>query len=226
MKVISVVNTKGGTGKSTIATNIATALAENNKVLLIDTDKKQESSMSFSQIRNDFSELPDISAITIPYKSIFKDIKNYDNFDYVVIDAGAGDNELVRAAILCGTYGMLLMPVQPGAYDIWATEDTLALVESCRNIIDLDNCWLILNRVNTNKNIKMMADIEESVKELCTSHNIRLMETKLYDRVAYKEAICQGRNVIEYSKIKKDNGKAAEELKQLVKEILEILKAI
>ena len=88
MKVISVVNTKGGTGKSTIATNVATALAEeNNKVLLIDTDKKQESALAFSQIRNENPELADISAIAVPVKSLYKDIKNYSNFEYIVIDA-------------------------------------------------------------------------------------------------------------------------------------------
>ena len=75
MKVISIVNTKGGAGKSTIAVNLATALAqEGYKVVLLDTDKKQESSLSFAQIRNTDKRLADIAAFAAN-KSIAKDIK-------------------------------------------------------------------------------------------------------------------------------------------------------
>ena len=57
MKVISVVNVKGGAGKTTIATNVGTALAsEGKKVMLVDTDNKQESALAFSQIRHKFQQ--------------------------------------------------------------------------------------------------------------------------------------------------------------------------
>ena len=221
MKVISVVNTKGGTGKSTIATNVATALAEeNNKVLLIDTDKKQESALAFSQIRNENPELADISAIAVPVKSLYKDIKNYSNFEYIVIDAGAGDNDLVRSAIFCSSYGMLLIPIQPAAYDVWATEDTLKLLDSCREMLPgYDNNYMLLNRLSANSRMRFQGEAREYIKELCEKYDVKIMNTELYDRIAYKEAICHGMNVIEYSHFKKDAEKAAIEMKLLVSEI-------
>ena len=67
MKVISVVNVKGGAGKTTIATNVGTALAaEGKKVMLVDTDNKQESALAFSQIRNANDDLAQVSTIYMP----------------------------------------------------------------------------------------------------------------------------------------------------------------
>lgn len=225
MKTISVVNTKGGTGKSTIATNLATALAqEGKKVLLVDTDGRQQSSMSFAQIRADENQLANISAISLPYKTLFKDIRSYENFDFIVIDAGAGDSEVVRSAIFCGTYGMVLIPVQPSGYDLWATQDTLELIEACRQIVDIDKAYIMLNRMPSNKQVKMVSDVKESVNELAEQYDVKLLSTEFVDRVAFKEAICVGRNVNEYQQIEKEKAtKAAAELAELKKEVQNIL---
>lgn len=227
MKTIAVINTKGGTGKSTIATNVATALAqEGRKVLLIDTDGRQQSAMSFAQIRADQENknLADISAVSLPYKTIYKDVVSYDNFDYVIIDAGAGDNDTVRSAISCGTYGMLLIPIQPSTYDIWATQDTMELVDTCRQYVIIDKAYVMLNRMPSNKQIKMIADVRESLEELCKHYKIKILQSEFVDRVAFKEAICVGRNVNEYTEIEKEKSvKAAAELQELIAEIHKIL---
>jgi chromosome partitioning protein len=225
MQTISVINTKGGTGKSTIATNLATALAqEGKKVLLVDTDGRQQSSMSFAQIRADESKLANISAISLPYKTLFKDIRSYENFDFIVIDAGAGDGEVVRSAIFCGTYGMVLIPVQPSGYDLWATQDTLELLQACRQIVDINKAYIMLNRMPSNKQVKMVSDVKESVEELRKQYDVKMLSTEFVDRVAFKEAICIGRNVNEYKEIEKEKSiKASLELSDLVKEIKDIL---
>lgn len=228
MKTISVVNTKGGTGKSTIATNLATALAQKgNKVLLIDTDGRQQSAMSFAQTRANLDENKDLAHITsvsVPYSTLFSDIPNYDNFDYVLIDAGAGDNEVIRSAIACAVYGMLLIPVQPSTYDVWATQDTLQLVKACRQYTPFKKAYVMLNRMPSSK-VKMITDVKESLQELCNTFDIELLQTEFNDRVAFKEAICVGRNVNEYMEFEKEkSAKANSELQQLVAEIQEILK--
>lgn len=225
MQTISVINTKGGTGKSTIATNLATMLAqEGKKVLLVDTDGRQQSSMSFAQIRADVNELASVSAVSLPYKTLFKDIQSYNNFDYIVIDAGAGDGEVVRSAIFCGTYGMVLIPVQPSGYDLWATQDTLELLNACRQIVDIDKAYIMLNRIPANKQMKMLTDVRESVGELTKQYNIKILSTEFVDRIAYREAICVGMNVNEYQQIEKEKAtKAAAELAKLTKEVQNIL---
>lgn len=228
MKVISIVNTKGGTGKSTIATNIATALAmEGKQVMLVDTDKKQESSMDFAAIRSENEALAEIGSVVITEKTLFKTIKKFANMDYVVIDAGAGDNELVRNAMSCSYYGVLIIPVQPSQNDIAGTYKlTFDLVDDIRSRMDgfEENIYVVFNRIPANRKMKILNESLETMEHLCRENDIKIMQSSLTDRVAFKESICVGMNVIEYEKVKgNSNYKASDELRALVNEIKAIL---
>ena len=132
MKVISVVNTKGGSGKTTVATNLAAiAASEGHKVLLIDADGRQASSVAFREFRevtndkireknkdkdekNQQPLLADFTVQSLPSDLIFKQVKSYENaFDLIIIDAGAGDSNIVRSAIAAAYYGILIIPCPP-----------------------------------------------------------------------------------------------------------------
>lgn len=223
MKVISVVNSKGGTGKTTISVNVATRLAMlGNKVLLIDMDEKQNSSLKVVEIRNGNAELSPISAVTMKAKSLYKDIQNYSNFDFIVVDAGAGDNELTRATVACAAFGMLLIPLKASGLDYWVTDDVLNTLEEWRSYFTIDNTYLLLNEYDHKQN--MAKGIKEAIDEACGKYQVKVMETKILNRVAYKESLLNGMNVIEYAEVKRHTEKAAAELEALVNEILEILK--
>lgn len=223
MKVISVVNSKGGTGKTTISVNVATRLAMlGNKVLLVDMDEKQNSSLKVVEIRNGNAELSPISAVTMKAKSLYKDIQNYSNFDFIVVDAGAGDNELTRATVACATFGMLLIPLKASGLDYWVTDDVLNTLEEWRSYFTIDNTYLLLNEYDPKQN--MAKGIKEAIDEACGKYQVKVMETKILNRVAYKESLLNGMNVIEYAEVKRHTEKAAAELEALVNEILKILK--
>lgn len=223
MKVISVVNTKGGTGKTTISTNVATRLAMlGYNVLLIDMDAKQNSSLKVIEIRNSNNDLATVSAVTMKAKSLFKDIQNYSNFDFIVIDAGAGDNELTKASVACATFGMLLIPLKASGLDYWVTDDVLGTLEEWRSYFTIENTYLLLNEYDPKQN--MAKGIKESIDKACEKYQVKVMQTKILNRVAYKESLCYGMNVMEYADIKRHTEKAAMELNDLVNEILYILK--
>ena len=85
MKILSIVNQKGGVGKSTLAVNLAiAAIKDKKRTLLIDADT-QGSSIAFRAIR----EQDDLQAIAITTPTIHKDIKKFkESYDFVIIDAG------------------------------------------------------------------------------------------------------------------------------------------
>ena len=226
MKVISVVNTKGGTGKSTIAVNIAAVQVERGyKVMLFDMDEKQKSSMFFCQVRGTKKALPYIMASTMEPKLLVQQIAMYDNFDYVVIDAGAGDNGQARAAVLCSEYGMLLVPVQPSTFDSWAADDTLDMLQDCqrRFMGKFDKNYLLMSRQPTNRNMNILKDADESFRNKCENYDVKMMDSVIYERTAFRESVGAGMGVCEYAKTKPSAKKAADDIQKLVDEILGIL---
>lgn len=213
MKVISIVNQKGGVGKSTIACNLAVAASHDNKqVLIIDADT-QGSSLSFRSLR----ETSDIATVSMPSSSIHKDIKNFSNFDLIIIDSGGRDNNIFRSSILASAgKGILLVPVLPSPYDIWATETTFEIIEEIKMTHDIE-CYTFFNQNIARTNISKEA--QEALKDVSSDTDIKILKTILNQRVDYKNSISEGLGVIEYA----PKSKAALEIDTLYTELKSIL---
>ncbi len=212
MKVLSIVNQKGGVGKSTIACNLAVhAALDKKKTLIIDGDP-QGSSMAFRAIR----DKDDIRAVSITQPTIHKDISEFGTFDLIIIDAGGRDNTLFRSAVTAASKGMLIIPILPSQYDIWAAEDTFKTLEEARVYVDIDT-YAVFNQ--TIQNTTVAQEAREALGELTAESDIKILDTVLYSRVDYKKSIAQGLSVVEYQ----PKSKASEEIANLYSEIKEIL---
>jgi chromosome partitioning protein len=212
MTTVVIANQKGGVGKSTISANLSVCAAKDNKrVLLIDSDT-QGSSTSFRAIR----EADDLQAVSIIQPTIHKDIESFSNFDLIFIDAGGRDNALFRSAITAASKGLLLIPVLPSQYDIWATEDTFKMLKEIRVYVPIKAC-AVFNQVI--QNTKISQEAKEALEELTTEGDVTLLKTVLYNRIDYKKSISDGLGVIEYQ----PKGKAAAEITDLYNEIKKVL---
>ena len=123
--VIAVLNQKGGSGKTTIATNLAFSLKQaGRKVLLIDSDP-QGSARDWNEA-NGGALLPVVGLDRETLPSDLKAIQ--DGYEFVVIDGAPQIARLAAAAVKAAD--VVLIPVQPSPYDIWAAADLVELIQA------------------------------------------------------------------------------------------------
>lgn len=123
--ILSFLNQKGGVGKTTLSINVATCLSlKKQKVLLIDADP-QNSSLDWIAIRRKES-LFTVVGLTKPiiHKEVSKLVKNY---DHIIIDGPPRIYDVAKSAIV--TSDLVVMPVQPSPYDIWAANEVVSLIK-------------------------------------------------------------------------------------------------
>jgi len=123
--IVGVLNQKGGVGKTTLSVNLAASLARTGaNVLLIDADP-QGSALDWAAARNDE---PLFSVVGFPRPTLHKDItKLGQGYDHIIIDGPPRVTDLARSAIMASD--VVLIPVQPSPYDIWAADEVVKLIE-------------------------------------------------------------------------------------------------
>jgi chromosome partitioning protein len=206
--VVAFLNQKGGVGKTTLATNVATKLhLESLKVLLVDSDP-QGSARDWHEAGN--SELR-VIGMDRP-KSLEKDLKAIaQGFDWVIIDGVPQIKEMSVAAIKCAD--LLIIPVQPSPYDILATIDLVDIIKARQQMTDGNpKAYFCVNRKIANTSLGK--EVFPALREL----GLPVMESSTTQRVAYSENVSQGKTVFDTG-----NTQAIEEITNIVNEMKKIL---
>ncbi len=206
MKVICICNEKGGTGKTTIAVNLALqAVYDGFKTLLIDADI-QASAFSYYEIRTEKEIVPTFQCVLKPSKSLHRDIKDFSSFDIIFIDTGGRDSKVFRSAVLASEF--CLIPMQPSHFDYQGVLNTLNVIEEAQTLKDISVCILL-------NSMPSRAKIGKKILEDLKGLKIPIFSTILGARVAFRESIKEGKGVTEVF----PKSKAAEEIKSLWKEV-------
>lgn len=204
--IITVASTKGGVGKSTIAVNLAVeATRDGKRVLLVDSDV-QGSSVGFRAAR----EKDDIKAMSIITSTLHRDLSAFQSFDFIIVDVGGRDTGVFRSALLAAD--IAIIPVLPSQYDIWAATDNVENIRLARVVKEF-KAFFLFNQVI--QGTKISGEAIAALAEIVGEDGIKLMDTQLVSRVAYKNSISRGLGVSEYE----PNGKAAAEIQSLYKEL-------
>ena len=189
--IFACVNTKGGVGKTTTAVHLAVMLARQGKTLLIDGDP-QASAASWAAWRRDSEYNSGATPTTtcLAGKAILAEGKQLaTGFDHVVVDAGGRDSVGLRSALLLAQRAVI--PVGASNLDAAAMTDLLEVVELARDYNpDLD-VRVLLTRVDPRTK-----DAAEML-EFLTEQKLRVLPTKVCERVAFRRAIGEGASVQE-----------------------------
>ena len=138
---VLVLNSKGGAGKTTVATNLASLLALRGSVLLADLDP-QRSSSTWAGRRSE--HLPKLSVIT----DADRDFRDYPPRDFVVFDAPAGLKK-GRLENMLGEVEALLVPIGPSSFDMDASRVFLEQLKEIKRFRKGKvRMGVIANRVN------------------------------------------------------------------------------
>jgi chromosome partitioning protein len=205
--IIGVLNQKGGVGKTTLTINIAATLAKAGyRVLVVDADP-QGSALAWSSARE---REPLFPVVGMAKPTLHRDLPEVArDYDMVVIDGAPRVNDLGRAAILASD--IVLIPVQPSPYDVWAAADTVSLIREAQQFKPSLKAAFVVNRKIANTAIGR--DITDALEQI---GDVPVLPQGLRQRVIYAESAGQGLSVIEVA----PDGEAAREIAALVKAVV------
>ena len=178
METIMLMNAKGGCGKTTLAINIATGLADDGaKVALADFDL-QRSTLDWLQAREDYEGIPEIKGLD----AVNKPVRTAKDTDYLIMDAPAGTHDK-RINDMLRRVQKLIVPVLPSPVDMRACSRFLEeLLVSGRVTKEQTHVAIVANRVR--EKTLIYGQLEDYLGHLKLPFLTHLRESQNYIRAA------------------------------------------
>lgn len=209
MPVIALVGNKGGAGKTTLSINVASALAEKGSTHLLDADP-QLSSFQWHAIADGqapFAIGNASESVAAAMHSVASDT------DYVLIDCPPSIHSRQTGEALARA-DLVLIPVQPSPLDLWASVQIADEVERARADNPKLKALLVINQMEPRTKLSQL--MRDALDQL----DVDAAQTAIRRRMIYRNAIIQGRSVLQVGSRGKQ---AAEEIRQLTDEMVNLL---
>ena len=190
-RVIAVLNQKGGTGKTTLALNLAAGLARRAPTVVADADPQRSISQWISMgmamaTSEDAQGLPPVTQIGADAVATFTRLKRA--YRHVVVDCPPTVQGPIIEAVM-GAADVVLIPVLPSPLDLWASVEMAALVGEARKKHPALQAYLILNQVETRNALSRV--MQQAVAEF----DVPLLQANVQRRAAYRSAAVEGVSV-------------------------------
>lgn len=212
--IILVGGEKGGTGKTTIATNLAVIQSMvSNDLLLIDTDIQSTASF-WCSIREQYGKerIPSIQKFGKEVRTETLSLNK--KYADIIIDAGGRDSVELRSALLVSDKA--IVPLRPSQFDIWTIKRISDLTDTVKEFNQKLQVCIVISQDMTNPLVQESNEAREFIKEF---DNLTLLETIIFERRAYRKAAKDGLSVVELRDLDK---KASKEMISLHKEVYNV----
>jgi chromosome partitioning protein len=209
---------KGGSGKTTVATNLAAIrAAEGRDVLLIDADD-QETATDFTVLRKEtHPSAARYTSIKLSGAAVRTETQRLAaKYEDIIIDTGGRDTTSQRAALTVAD--VLLVPFVPRSFDVWTLEKVAALVVEMGAANSALRAYSFINRADPRGQ-----DNDDAADVLRDTQALTFIDTPLGARKAFSNAAAQGLSVTE---IRPPDAKAIEEFMQLFRYVFDISKIL
>ncbi len=203
--IISVVNQKGGVGKTTVAINLAAMLRRKNfNLVLLDTDPQGSATQW-----HDVEENQAVEVIHHPEPVHQSDVDMLlQSYDHIVIDVPPAIGEISRSVLAVSN--LVIVPLSPSPLDIWSCWGTLEMIsEVKRDNPDLKAQLLVSRKIPGTR-------VGREAREAMEVFETDIFDSELCQRVAYVDSMTSGVSVMQYA----PGSKATREIEHLYEEIL------
>ena len=204
--IVVVGGVKGGTGKTTIATNLTVLRSANKKkVLLVDADE-QKSTTIWANQRDVLGIETNWVTIQLTGKAVYSQIeKMKKDYDDVIIDVGGRETRSLRAAIAVAD--VFLIPFKPRSLDIWTLGDIKSIIAEMKPVNPNLQSIAIVNQADARG-----SDNYETLSILNECEDVKCFSQPLGSRKSFANAASDGIGVSEMQNADK---KAIQEIQAL-----------
>ena len=202
---------KGGTGKSTVATNLSVYLAQAQAdVVIVDADPQGTSyNWYLRRVKEAAGDVPRVSCVRASgdiYDVVAEQSKRY---EHVIVDAGGFDSDALRSGLLAAH--LAYTPLQASQPDLETISGMAKMIGEARRFNRALTARALISRAPTNPVIN---EVREAKEVLADVPELALSGSIVRERKAYRDAMLCGLGVVEL-----DNPKAKAEIQLLAQEI-------
>jgi chromosome partitioning protein len=209
--VISVLNPKGGTGKTTLSVHLARALRlQGEKVLLVDSDQ-QGSARDWNEAGEGKGDFP---VVGLDRPTLDKDVPSLAEFySWVIIDGAAKLEKMSANAVKAAD--LVLIPVQPSPLDIWACDTLVEMIQARQQVTDgIPAAAFVVSRA------KKGTVLAREVSEAIAGYELPILNGAIHDRTVFARAMTDGSTALD----DEPEGTASWEINHLLNQLVEAFK--
>lgn len=204
--IVMIAGVKGGTGKTTIATNLAVMrAATGKKLLLVDADE-QKSTTIWANQRDVLGIETNWTTVGFGGKALRSQVlRMKEDYDDVIIDVGGRETTSLRAALSIAD--VCVVPFKPRSLDIWTLGDVKSVINEMKPANPSLKVFAFINQADPKG-----SDNEGSLSILEECEEIKCIQQTVGTRKAFANAASDGLGVVE---LKSQDKKASQEISQI-----------